>query len=165
MIFVTLGTQKQQFTRILDYIEKSNLKDEIIVQNGNTKYKSKKMELIGFISYDEIKEYIKKADIIISHGGLSIIDAIKLNKKVICCPRDYKYKEHINNHQFEMNKFLKDKKCILMCTDYEEFEFCLKKIKTFSPKKIKDNSDVFFEKLKDLIDLSLKKDNLHNKNS
>ncbi len=160
MIFVTLGTQKQQFTRILDYIEKSNLKDEIIVQNGNTKYESKKMKLIGFISYDEIREYIKKADVIISHGGLSIIDAIKLNKKVICCPRDSKYKEHINNHQFEMNEFLRDRKYILMCTNFEEFESCLKKIKTFTPKTIKDRSDTYLEKIKEIIDASLKKDSL-----
>lgn len=156
MIFVTLGTQKQQFTRILDYIEKSNINDEIIVQNGNTKYESKKMKFVGFISYDKIKEYIKKADIVISHGGLSIIDAIKLNKKVICCPRNSKYKEHINNHQFEMNEFLKEKNYILMCSNYEEFDKCLKIIKSFKPKKIKDNSDILFKKIKKIIDLSLK---------
>ena len=29
MILVTLGTQQQQFTRLLEYIENSNIKDEI----------------------------------------------------------------------------------------------------------------------------------------
>ena len=37
MILVTLGSQKEQFTRLLDYIEKSKIKDEIIVQAGHTK--------------------------------------------------------------------------------------------------------------------------------
>ena len=31
MILVTLGTQKEPFTRLLDYIEKSNINDKIIV--------------------------------------------------------------------------------------------------------------------------------------
>lgn len=42
MILVTLGTQKQSFKRLLDYIENSNLKEEIIVQAGYTQYSSKK---------------------------------------------------------------------------------------------------------------------------
>ena len=42
MILVTLGTQKQDFSRLLKYIEESNIKDEIIVQAGYTKFKSKK---------------------------------------------------------------------------------------------------------------------------
>ena len=49
MILVTLGTQHQEFTRLLDYIEKSKIKDKIIVQAGYTKYKSKKMKMFDFI--------------------------------------------------------------------------------------------------------------------
>ena len=48
MILVTLGTQKQQFTRLLEYIEKSNINDEIIVQAGFTKFESKKMKIFDF---------------------------------------------------------------------------------------------------------------------
>ena len=62
MILVTLGTQKEQFTRLLDYIEKSSIKDKIIVQAGHTKYDSKKMEIFDFISYEEMQDYIKNAD-------------------------------------------------------------------------------------------------------
>ena len=62
MILVTLGTQKQQFTRLLDYIEKSNIKDEIIVQAGHTKYESKKMKIFDFIDYDKMNEYIENLD-------------------------------------------------------------------------------------------------------
>ena len=51
MILVTLGTQKQQFTRLLEYIENSNIKEEIIVQAGFTKFNSKKMK----ISYQKAK--------------------------------------------------------------------------------------------------------------
>ena len=45
LILVTLGTQAEPFTRLLDAIEKSNIKDEIIVQAGNTPYTSNKMKI------------------------------------------------------------------------------------------------------------------------
>ena len=47
MILVTLGTQHQEFTRLLDYIEKSKIKDEITVQAGDTKYESMKMKMFS----------------------------------------------------------------------------------------------------------------------
>ena len=37
MILVTLGTQKQEFTRLLDYIEKSKIKDDLF-SNSEKKY-------------------------------------------------------------------------------------------------------------------------------
>ena len=109
MILVTLGTQKEQFTRLLDYIEKSNIKDEIIVQAGHTKYKSKKMKLFDFISYEEINEYINKADVIITHSGTgSVLMPLKKGKKIIVCARLEKYGEHVDNHQKQLTEIFKD---------------------------------------------------------
>ena len=64
MILVTLGTQKQDFSRLLKYIEESNIKDEIIVQAGYTKFKSKKMILKNYwekaVSFKEYMEIAKQ---------------------------------------------------------------------------------------------------------
>lgn len=81
MIFVTLGTQDKPFTRLLEAlekeIEKGNIKDEVIVQAGSTKYKSKKMQLFDLISQETFSDYMQKADIIITHGGVgSIVTAL-----------------------------------------------------------------------------------------
>ena len=50
MILVVLGTQDKQFTRLLDdvsrEIELGHIKDEVIVQAGQTKYSSDKMQII-----------------------------------------------------------------------------------------------------------------------
>ena len=82
MILVTLGTQKQSFTRLLNLIEKANIKDEIIVQAGHTKYESKKMKILDFIDYQEMEKLIEKADLIITHGGTgSIVTPLKKEKK------------------------------------------------------------------------------------
>ena len=81
MIFVTLGTQDKEFTRLLEAIdreiEKGNIKERVVVQAGYTKYESKNMEIFDLISTDEFNKYIKSADLIITHGGAgSILTAI-----------------------------------------------------------------------------------------
>lgn len=153
MILVTLGTQDQKFYRLLDAIEKSNIKDKIIVQaGGSADYKSNKMEIFKFIDMDKMKQLIKEADIIITHGGTgSIITPLEMGKKVIACPRLSKYKEHINDHQKEVTSVLKEEGCILEFNDGDNLDDLLNEIKSFKPKKYISNTDKFIKNLKELI--------------
>jgi len=149
MILVTLGTQKQEFTRLLDKIEKSNIKDKIIVQAGHTKYDSKKMKIFDFIDYDEMEEYVKKANLIITHGGTgSIIGPLKKGKKIIACARLQKYGEHVDNHQNELVNIFSDEGYILKLDEDDNLNDIYKKIDEFKPKKYKSNTENFMEKLK-----------------
>ena len=128
MVLVTLGTQKQSFKRLLDYIEESSLDDEIIVQAGHTKYESKKMKIFDFIDYETMDEYLKKADLVITHGGTgSVVTPLKLGKKIIGCARLSKYGEHVDDHQTELVGIFADEGYIL------EIKSWL--IKTFKEKK------------------------------
>lgn len=153
MVLVTLGTQDQKFTRLLDAIENSSITDKIIVQaGGSVDYKSKKMELIRFINMDEMKKLISKADFIITHGGTgSIITPLEMGKKVIACPRLKKYGEHINDHQKEVTSVLKEEGCILEFNDGDNLDDLIKKLKTFKPKPYKSNTDNFIRNLKEII--------------
>ncbi|MGM9882453.1 MAG: PssE/Cps14G family polysaccharide biosynthesis glycosyltransferase [Bacilli bacterium] len=153
MILVTLGTQKEQFTRLLDYIENSNIDDEIIVQAGHTKYESKKMKIFDFIPYEEMNKYINKADIIITHAGTgSVLTPLKKNKKVIVCARLQKYGEHIDNHQQELVEVLKEEGYVLELDENNSLDDLIVKIKKFKPKKYVSNTDNFIKKLQDDID-------------
>ncbi len=150
MILVTLGTQHQEFTRILDYIEKSNIKDKIIVQAGYTKYKSKKMKIFDFIDYDKMNEYVKKADLIITHGGTgSITGPLKEGKKVIACARLSKYGEHVDDHQTEIVDVFSDEGYILKLDENANLDDLIKKAKTFKPKEFKSNTKNFINRLID----------------
>ena len=150
MILVTLGTQKQQFNRLLDYIEASNIKDKIIVQAGHTKYYSKKMKIFDFISYDEMNEYINKADLIITHAGTgSIITPLKMGKKVVACPRLKEYDEHVDDHQTQLVDIFYEEGYILKLNEENDLNELLKNIKNFKPKKYISNSSNFIKKLKD----------------
>lgn len=153
MILVTLGTQKQDFSRLLKYIEESSINDEIIVQAGYTKFNSKKMKIFDFISYEEMNEYIKKADLIITHSGTgSVLTPLKLGKKVIVCSRLSKYGEHVDDHQTQLTEVLVEAGYVLELNENNRLDDLLKKIKTFKPQKYESNNDKFIEKLKKEID-------------
>ena len=92
MIFVTLGTQDKDFSRLLKAIdreiEKGVIKEKVIVQAGHTKYESKNMEIFDLIPTDEFNEIIEKCDLLITHGGVgNILSAIKRGKPVIAAAR------------------------------------------------------------------------------
>ncbi len=148
MIFATLGTQKQSFKRLIDYLEKLDYEGKIYVQNGYVKYHSGKLIFVGLITEEEMNSYIKKSDIIISHGGGgSIFKALSFEKKVICVPRLKKYKEHINDHQLEIIDYLSKNNYIIKCNTFEELNNAIKNIKKIKFKKYRDNYDKFVTKI------------------
>ena len=152
MIFVTLGTQDKSFTRLLEGIEKEidkkNIKEKVIVQAGYTKYDSKKMEIYDYIPQDDFENYMKKADIIITHGGVgSILSALKMKKKIIAVPREEKYKEHENNHQLQIVEEFENKGYLIKVTDMKELKSAIEKAKKFNPKEYHSNNKKFMEKL------------------
>lgn len=148
MTLVTLGTQHQEFTRLLDYIENSNLKGEIIVQAGYTKYESKRMKIFDFISYDEMEMYIDKCDLVITHAGTgSIVMPLKKGKKVIACARLSKFGEHVDDHQVELVDVFYSEGYILKVDEDTSLNEVLKNIKNFKPKKFVSNTKKFIENL------------------
>jgi len=148
MILVTLGTQKQAFTRLLDLIKKANIKDKIIVQAGNTKYSSKKMQIFDYISYEEMNKFIDDSDLIITHGGTgSIVTALQKGKKVIACARKKEYGEHADDHQEEIVSTFAKAGYILELNENNNIDDLIKEVKAFKPKKFVSNTERFKEKL------------------
>lgn len=154
MVLVTLGTQTQKFERLLKKVDESSLNDEIIVQaGGSSDYKSKKMQIIEFINYEEMSKLIEKADFIITHGGTgSILMPLQKNKKVIACARLEKYGEHINDHQKELVSIFEEEGYILELHENEKLDDVIKKLKNWQPKKYVSNTENFIKNLKEEID-------------
>ncbi len=140
MILVLLGTQNNDFHRLLDEIEKNiklgNIQDEVVVQAGFTKYKSNKMKIFKMIPKENLEKLINKADLIITHGGVGSIEmSLEKNKKVIAVPRLKKYKEHVNNHQVEIEKEFDKNGWLIGIDNVSELGEALKKSKEFLPNR------------------------------
>lgn len=157
MIFVTLGTQDKKFDRLVGYItdlvNEKKIKDEVVIQSGCTEVSCKKIKSFKQLSYEEMLNYFKKCDILITHGGVgSITDALLLGKKVIAVPRRKKYKEAVNDHQKEIiNAFVSDG-YIKSSDSKEELYEVIKSMKNFKPKKYISNTDHFIKKLEEYME-------------
>lgn len=157
MILVLLGTQNNSFIRLLDKIEecinKKIINEEVIVQAGYTKYDSKNMKILDFISSEELIALTKKADLIITHGGVgSIIESLKSGKKIIAVPRLSKYNEHVNDHQLQIIKYYNDKGYIIGLSDVSELDESLKNINSFIPKEFASNTQKILNIVSNYID-------------
>lgn len=102
MIFVTIGTHDQQFTRLVRRLDEIAplIKEKIIIQIGHTKYIPKNCDSFQWAS--SLDPYYKRARVVISHGGSSVWEFVYQYKKpLIIVPRQKKFDEHINDHQVE----------------------------------------------------------------
>lgn len=127
MIFVCVGTQRYQFNRLfleLDrLVDEGILNEEIIAQTGHSTYLPKNFSSFKFLNPDEFDLFIKKADLIISHGGAgTLIKSLKAEKQIIGVPRLEKYKEHSDDHQLQIINMFESKGYIKKVVDIEGLE-------------------------------------------
>lgn len=106
MIFVTVGTHEQSFDRLVKYIDKLKeegvIQEDVVIQTGFSTYEPKHCEWHKFLTYNQMKENVIKANIVITHGGpASFFMPLENGKIPIVVPRQYEYNEHVNNHQVE----------------------------------------------------------------
>lgn len=132
MIFVTVGTHEQQFDRLLKkidtYKENGIIEEDVFIQTGFSSYEPIYCEWKKFISYDEMILKIKKAKVVITHGGPStFIQVLAMGKVPVVVPRKKIYNEHVNNHQSDFAKSLINNNYkILLCEDLSELDYFIK---------------------------------------
>lgn len=123
MIFVTVGTHEQPFNRLLECVDKLKedniITEEVIMQTGFSTYVPKNCEWKKLFPYDAMIENVKKARIVITHGGpSSFIMPLQEGKIPIVVPRQKKYEEHVNDHQVDFAKAVAERqKNIIVVTD------------------------------------------------
>ena len=92
MIFVTVGSQKFQFDRLVravDALVASGVaEDGAFAQTGVCTYIPEYLEHEAFLDRDSFRVHMDACDVVVTHGGTgAIIGAVKDNKKVIAVPR------------------------------------------------------------------------------
>ena len=87
MIFVTVGTQKFQFDRLIGTVDNciklGTIERDVFGQIGNSEYIPQNFEYARYLSAEQYNMYLEKCDIIISHSGVAtIVKGIRSGKKV-----------------------------------------------------------------------------------
>lgn len=124
MIFVTLGSQKFQFDRLLqkidELIETGVIQEPVFAQTGHSTYIPKHYEIQPFMDRDTFAGNMAKADTVITHAGTgAIIGAVKQGKKTIAVPRLAKYGEHVDDHQLQIVEQFTEMDLLEPCWDVD----------------------------------------------
>ncbi|MDK2967455.1 glycosyltransferase [Lacrimispora sp.] len=114
MIFATVGTHEQPFNRLLKEIDRLKetgiILEDVIIQTGYSTYEPRYCEWHKLLPYDDMVKNVERARIVITHGGpASFIMPLQIGKIPVVVPRQYEFHEHVNNHQVEFTKAVKER--------------------------------------------------------
>lgn len=156
MIFVTVGSQKFQFNRLLQHIDNlvdnGVIQEEVFAQTGFSDYRPRNYSFKDFIDRDELTQKIRDSRIIITHGGTgSIMGAVKEEQKVIAVPRLRRYGEHVDDHQEQIIKQLIEEHIIMGVNRLEEIADVLENADTFTVLPYVSNSQAIIDSINDYI--------------
>lgn len=157
MIFITLGSQKFQFNRLLKEVDKlvadRTIADKVFAQIGYSDYKPVNFEYKDFLDREEFSREMDKAQVIITHGGTgAIIEAVKKGKKVIAVPRLAKYGEHVDNHQLQLIEQFRTLDLICECMDIERLGDALETVKRTDYKSYQSNTEKIIKSIEEFIE-------------
>lgn len=156
MIFVTLGSQKFQFDRLLKELDQLKsqqiITQEIFAQVGFSEYEPQFFDSERFVDRETFQNKMDKAELVITHGGTgAIITALKKGKKVIAVPRKKEFGEHVDDHQEQIVASFSTSKYILGVNDMSELEQAITEANSFQFKKFISNNKKFVEALISII--------------
>lgn len=152
MIFVTVGSQKFQFNRLLEavdrLIEQGVIREEVFAQTGYCDYRPVHFPSQAFWDRDAFAEKEAQCDILITHGGTgAIIGAVKLGKKVIAVPRLARYGEHVDDHQIQLIEQFKEQNLICGLSDCSELADALAFVKAHTFDAYQSNTQAIIDSI------------------
>jgi len=120
----------QGFERLIRKMDEiaGKTEEEVIIQIGHTKYTPQNAKYFEFITGEELKELCRKARVVVTHGAMTIIDALEQGTPVIAVPRLKRYNEHINDHQLYFVQELERTGKIIAVYDANELEETIKTV-------------------------------------
>jgi len=151
MIFVTVGSQKFPFDRLLKAVDQLPADYDVFAQTGYSSYLPQNYAYQRFLDRDAFAEYIEKADIIITHAGTgAIMSAVKKGKKVIAVPRLKEYGEHVDDHQTQIVEELGKQNILCPCMDMD-IEKAIRYAQETEFTKWQSDRDQFIESIDEFI--------------
>lgn len=148
MIFVTVGTQKFQFNRLLEKVDQmagdGRVEEEIVMQTGASDYVPHSCRYQAFYDRERFREMVEKCSVLITHGGTgTIVEAVKRGKKTIAVPRLARYGEHVDDHQLQLLERFHEMNLIYACADPEALPQMLREIRDHRFDVWRSNTEAF----------------------
>ena len=139
MIFVSTGTEKYPFIRLVKTIDEAKgkglIRDEVVIQDCaiGSKYKITNCTHYSILPYEEMVRWVRNCNLYICHAGVgSIVTGLKEEKISVVVPRYAKYHEHVDNHQLDITDEFMKRGQIVACYDGDDIVDRINSYKTYA---------------------------------
>ena len=122
MVFVTVGSQKFPFDRLLRAVDEcvanDSIREEIFAQTGVCDYVPENYAHKPFLDREEFSRRMDAARVVVTHGGTgAIVGALKKGKRVVAMARLACFGEHVDDHQVQLLEAFEQAGLIFTCDD------------------------------------------------
>lgn len=111
------------------------------------------VSVVSDLSFDDIKELLVRADLVVCHGGTgSIITALRQHCRVVVVPRRFELGEHYDDHQQEITTSFEGRGYVCSAHDAPSLRTALTAIREKNPVAVTTDYHALIAALRDLID-------------
>lgn len=138
LVFATVGATLP-FDRLVRMVEDAKrdglLPERVILQVGDSRHVPAGVEEVhASLPFDEVKDILRRADIVICHGGTgSLITALQNGCRVIAVPRLFDLGEHYDDHQLEVTSAFAERGLLAVVDQKQDFATALAKVRAQAP--------------------------------
>jgi len=129
MIFITVGTTKYAFPRLIDTVlilAEKYPRRSFVIQSGTYICSSiipLNVLIQSYFSFEQTRDYINISTHIIAHCGFgTIIQALTVGSGLQVLPRKKILGEHANDHQLQLAKYLGNRKLVKVAKNLYDME-------------------------------------------
>lgn len=156
MIFVTVGSQKFPFDRLLKRVDEMArdriISEEVFMQTGASGYVPGSCRHQAFYERETFAGLMESCDVLITHGGAgTMVDAVRRGKKTVVVPRLARYGEHVDDHQLELTHRFHAMNLVYACLDLDQLPEALRTVRARSYDTYPSNTEAFVASLDDFI--------------
>jgi beta-1,4-N-acetylglucosaminyltransferase len=136
MIFVTVGTTA--FEGLIEAADRLPKDLGVVIQKADGQYEPKNHPFFDYT--DKFDEYVRKADLVVTHGGAgTLFDLMDKGKKIIGVANE----ERSDHHQSDLLQELSDSGYILWCRDLTDLARTVTEGLGFTPQNyVKPESNI-----------------------
>jgi UDP-N-acetylglucosamine transferase subunit ALG13 len=118
MIFVTVGTSRWPFDRLVWAAGKLGTSEPVFAQCGATLLRPQSVECVDRLTPAECEQLVREARVVVTHAGIgSIASCIQHGRRPVVVPRLRALGESIDDHQLPFARRLADLELVTIIED------------------------------------------------
>lgn len=156
LLFATVGAILP-FDRLVNMVAelkaRGEIDEEVVIQTGTGGVAPEGVETHETLSFDEMQNRLRDADIVVCHGGTgSLITALRQGCRIVAVPRLFSQGEVYDDHQAQITKAFADRGLIAVANTVEELSEALKTVRSRPPILATSNPEELIAYLEELIE-------------